>query len=83
MCDVPCQLAEFDAYAFLVGQVTNPAGEERSMTMTTPEGYAFTVLSALAAVRFLLREPARAGSFTPSMRLGADFVKRIPGVSVS
>jgi hypothetical protein len=27
MCDVPCQLAEFDAYAFLVGQVTNPAGQ--------------------------------------------------------
>ena len=27
MCDIPCQLAEFNAYAFLVGQFTNPAGQ--------------------------------------------------------
>jgi len=27
MCDIPGQLAEFNAYAFLVGQVTNPAGQ--------------------------------------------------------
>ena len=27
MCDIPGHLAEFNAYAFLVGQVTNPAGQ--------------------------------------------------------
>jgi len=27
MCDIPCQLAELNAYAFLVGQFTNPTGQ--------------------------------------------------------
>lgn len=64
------------------GRVANREGREVTMTMTTPEGYAFTVLSAIAAVKRILREPVRAGSFTPSMRLGADFVKTIPGVVI-
>lgn len=66
----------------LWGRVANRQGQEVSMTMTTPEGYAFTVLSAMAVVKRILREPPRGGSFTPTMRLGADFVTEIPGVSV-
>ena len=66
----------------LWGRVTNPSGREVSMTMSTPEGYAFTVLSAIAAVKRVLHEPAQAGSFTPSMRFGAEFVSSIPGVTV-
>jgi short subunit dehydrogenase-like uncharacterized protein len=65
------------------GSVANRAGQQESMTMTTPEGYAFTVLSAIAVVKRVLNEPVRAGSFTPSMRLGAEFVREIPGVEVS
>lgn len=64
------------------GRVGSGDGREETMTMTTPEGYAFTVLSALAAVRRVLSEPPRAGSFTPSMRLGAEFVTTIPGVEI-
>ena len=65
------------------GRVANRDGREVAMTMTTPEGYAFTVMSAIEAVKFILREPTRPGSFTPARRLGADFVKRIPGVKVA
>ena len=65
----------------LWGRVANQAGREASITMSTPEAYAFTVLSATAAVKRVLNEPARGGSFTPSMRLGADFVTSIPGVT--
>lgn len=64
------------------GRAANRDGREVAMTMTTPEGYAFTVLSAIAAVKRILRDPVRAGSFTPSMRLGAEFVKTIPGVVI-
>lgn len=64
------------------GRVANRDGREVTMTMTTPEGYAFTVLSAIAAVKRVLRDPVRAGSFTPSLRLGPEFVKTIPGVVV-
>ena len=63
------------------GRVANRDGREVTMTMTTPEGYAFTVMSAIAAVKRILRDPVRAGSFTPSMRLGAEFVTTIPGVT--
>jgi len=45
-----------------------------SMTMETPEGYAFTVISALAAVEQLLASPKRPGSFTPARFFGAEFV---------
>jgi len=54
--------------------------DEVTMTMTTPEGYAFTVLSALAAVDRLLSSPRRPGSFTPAKYFGAEFVTTIPGV---
>jgi len=64
------------------GRVVNREGREVTMTMTTPEGYTLTALSAVAAVRRVLRDPVRAGSFTPSMRLGPEFVTTIPGVAV-
>ena len=54
---------------------------EVTMTMTTPESYAFTVLSAIAAVDRVLADP-RPGAFTPSQLLGSQFVKTIPDVVV-
>ena len=63
------------------GRVSNAKGDEISMAITTPEGYALTVLTALEAVRRVLNEPLRGGSFTPARRFGAGFVFTIPGVS--
>ncbi|MDP9361808.1 MAG: saccharopine dehydrogenase NADP-binding domain-containing protein [Acidobacteriota bacterium] len=57
--------------------------KEVTMTMTTPEGYAFTVLSAVTAVERLLASPKRPGSFTPATFFGAEFVKTIPGVELT
>jgi short subunit dehydrogenase-like uncharacterized protein len=62
----------------LWGRVTNAKGEEITMTMTVAEGYAFTVLSALAAVDRILAAP-KAGAFTPAGLFGADFVRGIAG----
>jgi len=67
---------------YLWGRVAN-ASNEVTMTMTTPEGYAFTVLSALAAVERLLASPKRPGSFTPSKFFGAEFVTTIEGVQLT
>ena len=67
---------------YLWGRVAN-ASNEVTMTMTTPEGYAFTVLSALAAVERLLASPKRPGSFTPSKFFGAEFVTAIEGVQLT
>jgi len=50
--------------------------------MTTPEGYAFTVQSAMNAVERVLAQP-QPGAWTPSKAFGADFVKSVGGVTVS
>ena len=78
----PDAAARASARMEIWGRVVNRDGREVTMTMTTPEGYAFTVLSALASVKRVMRDPVRAGSFTPSMRLGAEFVTTIPGVVI-
>lgn len=55
-------------------------GEERTATLSTPDGYAFTVASALAAVERVLGGEVAAGALTPSQAFGADFVDTLPGV---
>jgi short subunit dehydrogenase-like uncharacterized protein len=64
---------------YLWGRVSD-GKREVTMTMTTPEGYAFTVISALTAVEQLLVSPKRPGSFTPAKFFGAEFVTTLPGV---
>jgi short subunit dehydrogenase-like uncharacterized protein len=64
---------------YLWGEVTNASGAKRTMTMTTPEAYAFTVCSALNAVERVL-ESTRPGAFTPAKLLGSDFVATVPRV---
>jgi short subunit dehydrogenase-like uncharacterized protein len=65
------------------GRVANAAGRSVVMTMRTPEAYALTVESAIAAVNRILSERVRAGSFTPALRFGPDFVTTLTGVTVS
>lgn len=70
-----------NARTYLWGEVKNASGATRAMTMTTPEGYAFTVVSALNAVERVL-ESTRPGAFTPAKLLGADFVATVPRVVI-
>lgn len=67
---------------YLWGRVSDGKSEV-TMTMTTPEGYALTVLSALAAIEKLLASPKRPGSFTPAKFFGAEFVTTLPGVELT
>jgi short subunit dehydrogenase-like uncharacterized protein len=57
---------------YLYCEVSN-GSESRSMTMETPEGYAFTAVAAVSAVERVLAG-ARGGAFTPSRAFGANFV---------
>ena len=66
---------------YLWGEVSN-GRESRSMTMTTPEGYAFTVVSAVNIVERILGG-VPAGAFTPAKLFGAELVSTIPGVLFS
>jgi short subunit dehydrogenase-like uncharacterized protein len=67
----------------LWGCASNGRGESVEMSMITPEGYALTVLTAIESAMRVLHEPVQAGSFTPARRFGADFIRTIPGVTVS
>ena len=64
----------------LWGEVRNAAGASRELRMEVPEGYRFTVDSALACVKRVLEEPPRSGALTPSMAFGKDFVLGLAGV---
>lgn len=67
----------------LWGRVADGKGGEVTMTMATPEGYAFTVLSALAAVKRVMQMAPASGSTTPALCFGAEFVTTIEGVEVN
>ena len=67
---------------YLWGAVSNARGDSISMTMMTPEAYAFTVVSAVNAAERVLENP-RPGAWTPARLLGPDFVTTIPGVTVT
>ena len=67
---------------YLWGRVSD-GKREVTMTMTTPEGYALTAISAVTAVEQLLASPKRPGSFTPAKFFGAEFVTTLPGVELT
>ncbi|MCS7237864.1 MAG: saccharopine dehydrogenase NADP-binding domain-containing protein [Thermoguttaceae bacterium] len=50
--------------------------------ITTPGGYRFTAVSALAAVEKCLSQPPPPGFWTPSRAFGPEFVLSLPGVEV-
>ena len=70
------------ARMYLWGRAARQDGTEVTMTMETPEGYAFTVLSSVRAVERMLEGNVAAGSLTPSRAFGAGFARTIDGVVV-
>jgi len=64
----------------LWGEVINQQGERAVSRMVTPDGYALTAETALAAVRRALAGDAKPGFQTPSLAYGADFVLEFEGV---
>src|SRR5215212_6622386 len=78
----PGETAREKGRTYLWGRAANPKGDEVTMTMTVREGYQFTVISTLAAVREILNSPRKPGAFTPAKLFGPDFVKRIDGTEM-
>lgn len=52
------------------------------MQMQTPEGYTYTILSALMAVESLLAHLVMPGAYTPSQALDIDAITAMDGVSI-
>jgi short subunit dehydrogenase-like uncharacterized protein len=64
------------------GEVRNAAGAEARLALTTPNGYALTVQSALGIAQHVLDATPAGGYYTPSQLMGADYVLRLPGVAL-
>jgi short subunit dehydrogenase-like uncharacterized protein len=65
---------------FLWGEVSDGEGHRAVSRLHGPEGYTFTMLTALAAVTRVLASDAPPGYQTPSLAYGPDFVLDVPGV---
>jgi len=63
----------------LWGCARNPQGRSIEGTLTTPNGYQLTVMTALAAVERLLQSSPRPGFLTPSLAFGANFITTFAG----
>lgn len=66
----------------LWGEVSSADGRSVSATMTTPDGYDVTVTASLGIVEHLLEHEVEGGFYTPSLLMGADYVTRLPGVTM-
>jgi short subunit dehydrogenase-like uncharacterized protein len=62
------------------GEVTDAAGRKAVARLHGPEGYTFTVLTALAVVGRVLAGEAPAGFQTPATAYGPDLVLEVAGV---
>jgi len=67
------------AGASLWGRVHDAEGRSAEATLETPDGYLFTVLSALACVDRVAAGASPPGFSTPATAFGPDFVLTLPG----
>jgi short subunit dehydrogenase-like uncharacterized protein len=65
---------------YLWGEVEDGQGRRLVSRLRGPEGYTFTMLTALAAMTHVLNSDAPPGYQTPSLAYGPDFVLEVPGV---
>jgi short subunit dehydrogenase-like uncharacterized protein len=64
---------------YLWGEVEDGEGKRMVSRLRGPEGYTFTMQTALAAIMRVLSGDAPAGYQTPSLAYGTDFVLEVPG----
>jgi saccharopine dehydrogenase (NAD+, L-lysine-forming) len=67
----------------LWGRARDPSGSAIEGTLRTPDGYALTVLTALACVERVLRGGVAPGMQTPSLAFGPDFITQIDGCALT
>ena len=74
--------ARQNSFMQLWGEVSSADGRSVSATMTTPDAYDVTVTASLGIVEHLLENEVEGGFYTPSLLMGADYVTRLPGVTL-
>ena len=62
----------------LWARITRPDGSSAQATLTTPEGYRLTAMSAVECASRLLHAPPPPGYHTPATAFGAAFITQLP-----
>ncbi len=72
--------ARASARTYLWGRVENGDGHWATATLETPEGYAFTAVSAVECAARVERGELEPGAWTPARAFGPGFAASLPGV---
>jgi short subunit dehydrogenase-like uncharacterized protein len=67
---------------YIWGEARNDAGKAVTQRMKTPEGYQFTIHSAIAVAERMLATPPPPGALTPVLAFGTALVRQVPGVEI-
>jgi len=67
---------------YVWGEARNASGREAKLALKTPNGYTLTVDAALGIVSHVLDAKPPGGYYTPSQLVGAEYVLKLPGVSL-
>ncbi len=68
--------------ASIWGRVCDTEGNTSEATLQTPDGYRFTVASALASIERILAGDVGCGFSTPASAFGPEFVLKLPGTDL-
>jgi short subunit dehydrogenase-like uncharacterized protein len=79
----PTEEQRLRAKSYLWGEASDASGKRVVSRLVTPDGYALTVLTALAALARTLKGETPIGYQTPSTAFGADFILTIEGCTRS
>ena len=63
------------------GRATNSAGESRTTTLDTPEGYSLTAATAVDATLRVVAGEVSPGAWTPARAFGTHYIDGFPGVT--
>jgi short subunit dehydrogenase-like uncharacterized protein len=64
------------------GEAVNADGQRKTVRIVTLEGYALTVVAALAIADHVMAREPPSGFCTPAALMGADFILTLPGTSL-
>jgi saccharopine dehydrogenase (NAD+, L-lysine-forming) len=74
----PDETARHAGRSELWARITRPDGSTAEATLTTPEGYRLTAMSAVECAYRVLHSPPPPGYHTPATAFGADFITQLP-----
>lgn len=65
-----------------LGEVVDASGQKVTAELSGPEGYDFSVITALACIERIFAGDVQAGFHTPAQIFGSNLIRQLPGVAL-